>query len=303
MSSLDHDLFHLAKFFEKRGHRVVKTRSAYWCEIHPFCFQNLPFHLPVTPAPEELDQLFHKKLAILVRYTSREKTEVIPGFHWVCDNREYGLRCLEHRFRNRVSRGLRMTEVRPVDFQFLAEHGLELIFEVAQRQGRNPDIANQASWMKYCQAAASCPNFDAHGVFAEDRLVAFLVGAKVGECYFSLLQASKTNYLSHCPNNALLYTIIRAKFEDPEITVFSHGLSSIEQLDTLDKFKAGMGLRQERINYKLVFNPYCQWMQRKFFISSLDRISNYFPKNNFFRKASALLRQVQQENTLLVHQV
>lgn len=298
MKSFEQDILYLVQFFETQGQNVVQTKSAYWCEIHPFCFQSLPFHLPVAPDPGEIELLFHKKFAVLVRYNSVENGDVIQGFNWVCDDRDYGLHSLEHRFRNRVSRGLKLTKVRPIDFQFLAKEGLDLIFQVAARQKRNPDFPNQGRWEKYCLAAAACPNFDAHGVFVDDRLAAFLVGAKIGDCYFSLLQASKTDYLSYCPNNALLFSIIKTKLQSPDIRVVSHGLSSVEHLDSLDRFKSGMGFRKEEINFKLKFNPYCKWMQNNIFVSSFDRLCGYFPKSNFIRKASALLRQMNQRNAL-----
>lgn len=303
MESCSQDVVHLAGFFSSQGYKVIETQSAYWCELHPFCFQNFPFHLAIAPPPEELDDLFMQKFAVLLRYNSIDDRHTIPGFNWICDDRGYGLHSLEHRFRNRVKRGLKLTEVKPVDFHFLAREGLALILDVARRQGRNPDFANQKAWEKYCLAAAAFPNFDAHGVFVKGRLIAFLVGVKINNVYFCLLQASRTDYLSYCPNNALLYVIITTKFQDPAMEIVSHGLASVEHVGTLDKFKTGMGFRREKVNFKLVFNPFFEWLKNDNILSSIDRLSSYFPKNNFFRKANALLKQMNPEKAQVMQTV
>jgi hypothetical protein len=292
MKSSSQDVMHLVNFYKRQGYKILETKSAYWCELHPFCYQNIPFHVAVNPAPEELNTLFAQRPAVLLRYNSVEEADTVLGFNWICTDRDYGLHFFERKVKNRVKRGLSMTEVRPLDFQYLAREGPALINEMARRQGRNPDFGGRRSWEKFCLSAAASPNFDAYGVFLGDRLIAFLVGAKINDCYYSLMQASHSDYLSYCPNNALMYVIVTEKFQDPGIEVVSYGLASVEDLDGLDRFKVGMGFRHEKINFKVVFNPYLGWLKNPNVVSSIDRISSRFPKNNFFRKANALLRQI-----------
>ncbi|MDI6853490.1 MAG: GNAT family N-acetyltransferase [Deltaproteobacteria bacterium] len=295
MKSNSQDVVNLVNFYKRQGHNILETESAYWCELHPFCYQNIPFHVAVNPAPEELNRLFAKKLVVLLRYNSVEDTDTVVGFNWICTDRDYGLHSLERKIRNRVKRGLTLTEVRPIDFRYLAREGPTIINEIARRQGRNPDFPNRRSWENYCLSAAATPNFDAYGAFLGGRLIAFLVGVRINECYFSLTQASHTEYLSYCPNNALMYTVVTEKFQDPGIEVFSYGLASVENLESLDRFKIGMNFKQEKINFKVVFNPYLGWLKNHNVVASVHRISNRFPKNNFIRKADALLRQINQD--------
>jgi hypothetical protein len=292
MNSNSQDVVNLVNFYKRQGYKVLETKSAYWVELHPFCYQNIPFHFAVKPTSDELNSLFTQKLAVIIRYNSVGETDAVAGYNWICTDRNYGLHCFERKIKNRVTRGLKLTQVRHIDFNFLAQEGLTLINDQARRQGRNPDFPNQQSWERYCESAAGSPNFEAYGVFLGEKLISFLVGLKIEKCYFSLTQASHSEYLTYCPNNALMYTIVTEKFQDPGIEVVSYGLASVENLDGLDRFKVGMAFRPEKINFKVVFNPYLGWLRNHNVVSSINRISSYFPKNNFIRKANALLRQI-----------
>ena len=77
-----------AEFFKKKGRRVVETASGYWYETHPFCFQNIPYHQAINPHKRELRDLFFKNSAILVRFNSSTKENTIPGYVWICDEKE-----------------------------------------------------------------------------------------------------------------------------------------------------------------------------------------------------------------------
>jgi hypothetical protein len=127
-----------AEFFARQGYGTLKTESALWYKIHPFCWQSIPYHKVAEPSAEEINRLFFKDFSFLIRFSSESQHGTVPGHIWVCDCRDYDFAALETKTRNRVRRGLEKNEIERIDFAFLAKAGWELIRDTA---GREPLIS------------------------------------------------------------------------------------------------------------------------------------------------------------------
>jgi hypothetical protein len=278
-----------AQFFAQQGYRTAKTASSLWYQIHPLCWQSIPYHKVAKPSAAEINRLFFKDCSLLIRFSSEGRQDSVPGHIWVCDSRDYDFASLETKTRNQVRQGLKRNEIKPVDFAFLAQEGWELILDTASRQGRNADFANQPEWERYCAAAGGIRDFEAWGAFLQGRLVAFLVGAQVeGYCYI-LHQASMTADLKSYPNNALIYQVTKFKMSDSEIQVVSYGLDSIEDTPGLKKFKQRMGFYRRPFNQKILINPLGKWLKSKTAKTVVIHLLKNYPQSNHLRKLSALL--------------
>lgn len=278
-----------AQFFALQGYRTVRTPAAFWYEIHPFCFQSLPYHRLIEPTAQEIRDLFYKHKSLLIRYFSPKASGGPPGYLWVCGGSDYNLAALGPKCRNQVRRGLEKNQVRRIDFETLAREGWDLIADTAARQRRNPDFSQLSQWVGYCRAGAGIPDFEAWGAFAQERLVAFLVGAQVEDHYYILQQASQTSQLENRPNNALIYTVTREKLADAAIRVVSYGIYSLEEPPGLTIFKKGMGFRTRPMDQQVLINPWFAWLKHKKVISAVTHLTRLIPKNNYLRKAAALL--------------
>ena len=286
------DAEQFAQFFARQGYRTVKTKSAHWYEIHPFCWQSIPYHKVTEPSAPEIRQLFFKHFSLLIRFFSESRHGALPGNIWVCDHRDYGFAALETKTRNQVRRGLEKNEIERIDFASLAQAGWDLVRDTADRQARNPDFVDQAEWGRYCAAAAGIQDFEAWGAFWHGRLAAFLVGANVEGYYYILHQASRTADLKHYPNNALMYLVTKLKMGDPEIQVVSYGLDSIEDNPGLKKFKLRMGFHLSPLNQKILINPMGKWVKSKVARTVVMHLLNHYPQNNYLRKLAALLSKI-----------
>lgn len=281
-----------AQFFARQGYGTLKTESARWYKIHPFCWQSIPYHKVAEPSAAEIRRLFFKHFSLLIRFFSESRHGTLPGHIWVCDCRDYDFAALETKTRNQVRRGLEKNEIERFDFAFLAKAGWELIRDTAGRQARNADFADQPEWERYCAAAAGIQDFEAWGAFWHGRLAAFLVGANVAGYYYILHQASRTADLKNYPNNALIYLVTKLKMSDPEIQVVSYGLDSIEDTPGLRNFKQRMGFYRRPLNQKILINPLMRWIKNDKVVKLVTYFQSNFPKNNYLRKSSALLRQI-----------
>lgn len=282
-----------AEFFKKKGKRVVKTASGYWYEIHPFCFQNIPYHYAIDPHKGELRSLFFKKSALLLRFNSCTDQNSIPGYVWICNDKNYSFANLKTKIRNRTRKGLERNLVKLIGFDLLMKEGWKTISDTLQRQGRDADFATPEEWVRYCEAAAGLPGFDAWGAFVQDRLVSFLVGAEIDDYYWILRQYSETAFLKDYPNNALIYTITKSKLSIPAINKISYGFDSVEDTAGLRKFKQGMGFFMDLYNQKILINPLFKWMINKRFTYILKILLKLSPKNNYLKKTNAIFNKIQ----------
>ena len=281
-----------AQFFARQGYGTLKTESALWYKIHPFCWQSIPYHKVAEPSAAEIRRLFFKHFSLLIRFFSESRHGTLPGHIWVCDCRDYDLAALETKTRNQVRRGLEKNELERIDFAFLAKAGWELIRDTAGRQARNADFADQPEWERYCAAAAGIQDFEAWGAFGHGRLAAFLVGAHVDGYYYILHQASRTADLKNYPNNALIYLVTKLKMSDPEIQVVSYGLDSMEDTPGLKNFKQRMGFYRRPLNQKILINPMGKWLKSKAAKTVVMHLLKNYPQNNYLRKIAALLNNI-----------
>jgi hypothetical protein len=281
-----------AQFFARQGYRTAKTNSSCWYEIHPFCWQSIPYHKVVEPSAAEIRRLFYRDFSVLIRFCSEDRQGTLPAHIWVCDRRDYDFTALETKTRNQVRRGLEKNEIKRLDFAFLAKAGWELIRETAGRQVRQTDFVDQPEWGRYCAAAAGIQDFEAWGVGWQGRLSAFLVGAQVDGYYYILHQASRTADLKNYPNNALIYLVTKLKMGDPEVKVISYGLDSIEDTQGLRNFKQGMGFYRRPLNQKILINPLGQWLKSNMAKTLVNHLVKHYPQNNYLRKLAALLHKI-----------
>jgi hypothetical protein len=280
-----------AQFFARQGYGTLKTESARWYKIHPWCWQSIPYHKVAEPSAAEIRRLFFRHSSLLIRFFSHSRQGTLPGHMWVCDCREYDFAALATKTRNQVRRGLEKHELERLDFAFLAQAGWELIRDTAGRQARNADFADQPEWRRYCAAAAGIQDFEAWGAYRQGRLAAFLVGACVDDYYYILHQASRTADLKNYPNNALIYLVTKLKMSDPEIQVGSYGLDSIEDTPGLKNFKQRMGFYRRPLNQKILINPMGKWLKSKIAKTMVMHLLKNYPQNNYLRKIAALLSQ------------
>ncbi len=281
----------LAAFFAQQGLRVAQTASSYWCEAQTFCYQNVPYHRPIAPRSDEIDKLFYGRLALIIRYNSWEAADTVPGYIWIADDRNYDIHSLGGKSRNQTRRGLEKNLIEEMDFDSLSHQGWPMLEETAARQGRIPDFT-PSHWRRYCLAAKNFQDFEAWGAFSGNRLAAFLAGVRVGDYYYILQQASASMHLGAYPNNALIFTVTQRKLADPEVSVVSYGLDSLEETPGLQKFKRDMGYKLLVYHQKILINPWLRWMKSSRFKAFLRSSRLLFPRNNYLRKAEAVLNKL-----------
>src|SRR6266851_999657 len=281
----------LAEFFRQLGDRVIETDSCFWYSPQPFVFKSLSFHKYVTPSRAELLKVLMMGPAVALRYPSAPEEGGPVGAMYVCDDRNYDFASLSQNFRSHTRRGLaRCDRVAQIDFDYLARYGHALNEETTMRQmGTLPDT-NEEHWHRYCAIAARTPGIEAWGAFVGDKLATFIVGMLIEDCFYIHLQKSASSLLKYYPNNALLFTVVKAKMACPEVRFLSHGVKALVASKGLAHFKEGMGFTLRPYSEQVAFNP----LLKPFLMWKGDtvvrRLAQRYPDNQFWLRASRALR-------------
>jgi hypothetical protein len=211
---------------------------------------------------------------------------------YICARRDYDIDSLSANVRSNTRRGLARCSIRPIDFEYLAGHGFALVQDTTLRQTGNRPSITPAGWKQFCGAAARTADIDAWGAFANDRFAAFLVGIQIGDCYYIHVQKSASATLKYYPNNALTFTVLRAKLSRSPAAYVSHGQVALAAREGLFRFKCSMGFEIRPFKERVIFNPLVKTALRLGYglAGALERRN---PGNLFWRRVSKSLELAQ----------
>ncbi len=286
----------MVDFFERLGHRVVRSENSWWYEIQPRVFLSIPYYKPIEISDEETKELMEKYKLRAIRFPTTLSSFGFLSNITINTNKDYDMPSLHSKARNQTRRGLESCVVEQMDFDDLYEKGLSLNKSTAKRQGRESYYCDTEYWSKYCQAAKATEGVDAWGSFVEGRLASFLVTIKaVGNWSEWVLNHSDTNLLSIYPNNVLAFTVAQHLFQNQNIEGICYGLGSLEETKHLDHFKKRMGWAVVPIKQRLVFSSKMRIVFSFAQEPCLKLLCKCFPKNYSVRKASAMIRLYRQQ--------
>ena len=287
----------MAEFFERIGQRTIRSESSWWHEVQSQVLLSFPYYKLIEPSREEIDELFGKYKLRAIRYPTPLNAFGFPSNLEVNMDPNYDLSYLEREARRQNRRGLESCTFEQIDFDYLAEHGLPLNRDTAQRQGRNTIYTNPEFWKRYCQAGKETPGVTAWGVFVEGQLGTYLVAVEFEGWWNWLLTHSSTALLKKRPSNVLFYEATRRFFEKNPDKKICYGLSSLESVAPLDHFKLNMGVTMQPIKQRIVFSKKIRCLFSLAPEPCLEALNRLFPRSYTVRKASAMIRHWREQTS------
>jgi hypothetical protein len=285
----------MAEFFERLGHNIIKSESAWWYDVQPKVLLSVPYYRLIEPSHEESYRLLNKHKVRAIRYPTTLGSFGFVSTLAVNTNTSYDLSCQHQKARNQTRRGTENCVVEEIDFDYLAENGLPLNQDTAERQGRESQYADPDYWRKYCTAAKETSGVSAWGAFVGGQLAAFLVAIEVDDWVEWVVNHSSPALLKKYPNNALAFKAAQHFFQKRGCRGICYGLGSLEPTPALDHFKQRMGWTLQPIKQRLIFSKKMGLafsLARGPFLKVLGRI---FPKSYTVRKTTAMIRLYRQQ--------
>jgi hypothetical protein len=275
----------MARFFERLGHRVVPTKSAYWYDVHRHFYLSFPFHRLVEPGSDELARLF-KGFCAGVRYFGPPGGPGRPSYAFICRDRQYGLELLSPNARSKVRRGLKQCAVERLEPQYARAHG-RAAHEDTLRRIR---VRDPYPWDHYWKAVEESDCVEVWGALLSKELVAYLVAVQAEEGCQIMVARSSSNFLRFYPNNALLFTVVREMLSRPEIEQVWFGVEALEDASSTDQFKLSMGFKKAPIRQRVVLHPLLRRaLRNSLVVRAISGFADRQPQNEFWRKLNGIV--------------
>lgn len=243
-----------AEYMRLQGHRIVSTGACFWHEYRPFFYVAIPIFLVHDVPANEVRSMLSRRAWAGLMYSCAHGGNGNTN-HYAITDPAYGLYSLSKKARNQTKQGLQKCKIAMIGWDRLEQEGIEINRDALHRQGRrtwNLTLTMPNLWRNRMSASQKFPDVNAWGAFVDDRLVSYAITALVDDDAIILSTMSRTQYLDSRPNNALIFTIAQAMFNQGAKKV-SYGVVSKEP--ELGHFKESMGFQQFSIPHRLVLNP------------------------------------------------
>jgi hypothetical protein len=274
----------MAQFFERLGHRVVRTESAYWYDAHRHFYVSFPFHHLIEPDSTELSRLF-KGLCAGVRYFAPARGLGRASYALICRDRQYELDALSPNTRSKLRRGLKHCQVERLEPGYVKVHG-KAAHEDTLRRIR---IRDPYSWEAYWQAVEASDCVEVWGALVGKDLAAYLVAVQADRCCQIMVARSSSDSLRFYPNNALIFTAVRDMLSRPEIEQIWFGAEPLEDASGTDQFKVSMGFIKAPIRQHVILHPLLRpALRNRRVVRAISRLAERQPQNQFWRKLTGI---------------
>ena len=279
------------RFLAAIGHRVIASPSGYWSDVARWFYESIPPSRVMTLDQAEINALFSQHRVIGLKYPAPQDHAGKPSWIYVRQDKDYELKSLHPKMRNKVRQGLRQCNVRPITFEYLRDHGMPLNLDTLKRQGRDDPLFSQpAGWARLCQAGQEVKGAGAWGAFVDDQLAAYLITFVTGGYCNILHQMSRSDLLKTRANNALGFVVTRETSAAPGIESISYGQASIRELPGLEEYKVRLGYEKRPVRHVVVLHP----LLRSIFLSRggdalLGGLIRLFPDHDVVKRLKGIV--------------
>lgn len=282
------------EFYKNAGFKVYTSPSGEWCELQPGMLISIPYHRLIEPTQEELDYLLKVSGAWGLRYPTETSNYGFLSKLEICDHYGYDLQFLQHKFRNRVAKGEKYCEIRPVSIPELKNEGYGLNLRTLERQKRNDPKSNKEYWNKICDGLSKTSGTNILGAYFQDKLAAYVVILETPSMIEMIIQNSDSELLNYCPNNLLTYYVTWYYLTKRDTPVpICYGLGSLEETPSLDRYKKGMGYSMKPIKQRLYFRKGLRFFLRPSLLYLGDFVNKHIVKGRSYTldKSCAMLKR------------
>jgi hypothetical protein len=279
------------EFMKAIGHRIISSSSGYWLDVNKSFFECIPPFQVISPSQSEVTALFRQHYLIGLKYCAPPDHNGKPSWIYTCENKEYDLKAVHPKMRNKIRQGMRNCTVRPIGFDYLYDHGMALNQDTLKRQNRQDAMFSEMNrWARLCQAGKEAEGAGVWGAFVKDQLAAYMITFRINEYANILHQMSKTELLGSHANNVLGFVATREMLASPGIKTVSYGQASIRRLPGLEEYKVRLGYKKESMRYVVVIHPLLEpIILSEFGKKILSKLKRYRPEHDILKQISGIV--------------
>ncbi|MFB3885574.1 MAG: hypothetical protein ACE144_10125 [Thermodesulfobacteriota bacterium] len=249
------------------GYSIHSHDNVWWQKIAPF------FYKPVLPLQEIVPGVAKPKNSnLLLGYSHIISQEQSASKYWcimLLDNeklRNFSLTSLSSAKRARVRKGLKQNEIKRIECIDAVIGDIKTICisqAVRTGHGKSPDYYNKhyTKWRAFMTREFSLPGREWWGAFNHGVLGAYYYAYQIEDTMFISAAKSHSNYLTYCPNDALLFTFIDYCRDRTDCKGVIFGDWS-EAVSSLNDFKKKYGFEKTELPVYVRYNPAVRLLKR-----------------------------------------
>lgn len=279
-----------AAFMQLRGRTIIKGCGASWYSTRGGFYMPLPLQLRLQPDPAQLDSLLRRSRAVGVRFASATVPGAPSGLY-VCRNKAYDIRSVQHSIRYKVRKGLDNCVFAPVETAELISEGIHLNRETMLRQERyDPEFGDREQWARIVRAIDDCAQIASIGAYVKGRLAAFAITCREDGWLHILHRMSRLDCLQHYPNHALDFHLTCEITRDSSLEAVCMGWVPLLPVEGLDMYKRKLGYELLAHNSAVVVHPMIRpFVDNRLTPACVRLAMRARPDNQTLRYASALI--------------
>jgi len=288
------DLKEYGERLETSGFKVLAgSQNTLWVNHGRFAMHRQPLFAFHVPSEDEMREIFDRSHAPLLSFV------VEPYVDWPanssfysCTDNEYSLDRIPKSGRSQIRRGLSEFDIRLLDRTELVRLGAAAYCDTLARTRQSGGTPQKfrAMFDQYR------PDRRYLGAIKGDRLAAFLLVTEVDD-WISIGGFSANEFLRLCPNNALIYHVVRHYLVERKFRLVSYGLSSIQAISNeagLEKFKKNMGFQSTPVHRAFVVSPLLRPFVNRLSWKLVRGVLKLWPRHPMLKMAEGALRMATQ---------
>ncbi len=259
----------------------------YWRKYNGAIISDVPPHIDMTNTEEQVCSLIKENKVLFARWQSDFDCNQKTGFWFVINDMPMELNDYDIKTRNKIRKGLKECDVKPITKNDLVDYGYEVYFSA---------FNNYKTYLKaktkkeYIQEIIITPDFwEYWGVFNNNKLIAYCKVMIAGN--YAEYRSTKfhPDFLKCRPSEALIYTMNRNYLNDRNFNYVNNGARSISHTTNfpdflIRKFKFRKAYCRLNIKYNIYFGIIIKIIYP---FMSLFRLVNF----GIFRQINILLQQ------------
>ncbi len=279
-----------ATFMKLRGRRIIEGCGVRWYSTRAGFYMPIPLQLRLEPEPAELDSMLRRSRALGVRFASVTVPGTPSGLY-VCRNKTYDIRSVQHSIRYKVRKGLENCSFAPVETAELISEGIHLNRDTMQRQGRyDPEFGDPEQWARIVRAIGECAQIASVGAYIDGRLAAYAITCREDGWLHILHRMSRLDCLAYYPNHALDFHLTCQIAGDSGLQAVCMGWMPLLPVEGLHMYKQKLGYDVVAQNSAVVMHPLLRQLAGNRFAPAAMRLAMRIrPQNLTLKYASALL--------------
>jgi hypothetical protein len=277
----------MAEFFERLGHRVVRTDRAYWYDQRSRFLAAFPHAVPFTPENGELTRVFRTGGVVGLRHLAPVDGPGRMSYAFIVDDRGYDFETLSSNTRSKVRRGLKHCDVRRMEPREVRQGGRDANEDTLARMRFTRDVYD---WNRYWDAVEASEGAEVWGALDGTAIVAYLVMMHVEGCAEIHVERSHSRALKQYPNNALVFSAVRDLMRRDDVSRVLFGFESVDVVTGVDRFKDSMAFRRWPVRQHIAFHPLAEHALRRGWVrGAIRRVIERRPASEFWRKVEGAL--------------